>query len=179
MGTEAIPDRPLPVPAGVDERWETSDRIGLALVRLIRIVERNRPAKIGPDGVERAAYVLLARLVLEGPHRSNVLAEAVRSDPSTVSRQVAGLVRAGLVERRPDPDDGRACLLAASAEGLRVFAANRDRRNADITAITADWDEADRHAFVGLLDRFVADLAAHHTDEAHPTDHRAAPAQGA
>ena len=157
----------LPAPPGVDDRWLVSDRLGHQMIRLMRAVERAKAGKaVGPDGVERAAYVLLARLVLEGPRRSNALAESVHSDPSTVSRQVAGLVRAGLVERRPDPDDGRATLLAATDEGLRVFQANRDRRNREIGALTAHWDEADRVRLVELLDRLTSDFENHHLPSA-------------
>ncbi|GAA4810870.1 MarR family transcriptional regulator [Actinomycetospora chlora] len=149
----------LPVPPGVDDRWQVSDRLGHQLIRVMRAMERAKAGKgVGPDGVERAAYVLLARLVLEGPRRSNALAESVHSDPSTVSRQVAGLVRAGLVERRPDPEDGRATLLAPTSEGLRVFEANRDRRNNQISEMTAHWAESDRHRLIELLERFAGDI---------------------
>ena len=142
----------------MDEHWVVSDRIGHQLIRLIRLIERRHPTKLGTDGVDRAAYLLLGRLVLDGPRRSNALAEAVHSDPSTVSRQVAALVRVGLVERRPDPEDGRACLLAPTAEGLRIFEANRHRRNEEISALTAGWDEADRVALATLLQRFTTGL---------------------
>ena len=167
----------LPVPPGSDERWVTSDRLGHQLIRLMRLVERRHPTKVGAEGVERAAYVLLARLVLEGPRRLNILAEAVHSDPSTVSRQVAALVRVGYVERRSDPDDGRACLLAATAEGLRIFEANRDRRNQEISRLMTDWDEDDRRLLVALLDRFTTDMErpadpAEHVH--HPEHHLAA-----
>lgn len=163
----AVGERPAhPIPEGVDERWVTSDRIGLQLIRLIRLIERQRMVKARKDGVERAAYVLLARLVIDGPHRSNALAEAVHSDPSTVSRQVAALVKIGYVERRPDPADGRACLLAATAEGHRVFEANRDHRNRAISDITSDWDEADRERLVELMDRFTTALENHHEADA-------------
>ena len=156
-----VPPAAPPLPEGVDDRWNTSDRIGHQLIRLIRLLERRHPAKIGPDGVERAAYVLLARLVLEGPRRSNALAEAVHSDPSTVSRQVAALVRVGLVERRSDPDDGRASLLAATDEGHRVFEANRDLRNQQISSMTAGWPEEDRETLAALLTRFTAEIERH------------------
>ena len=157
----------LSIPDGADERWTTSDRISLQLVRLIRLMERKRLSKgrVGDDGIERAAYVLLTRLVIDGPHRSNALAEAVHSDPSTVSRQVAALVRIGYVERRPDPADGRACQLAATDEGHRVFEANRDLRNREISRITSDWDEADRERLVELMDRFTTALEANHPDD--------------
>jgi DNA-binding MarR family transcriptional regulator len=153
----------FPAPPGVDERWLVSDRLGHQMIRMIRMIARAKAGKgVGPDGVERAAYVLLARLVLEGPRRSNALAESVHSDPSTVSRQVAGLVRAGLVERRPDPEDGRATLLAPTPEGLRVFEANRDRRNHEISDMTDHWDEDDRVRLAELLERFAGDLEDRH-----------------
>lgn len=169
-----------PAPHGVDERWMTSDRLGLQLMRLIRLVERTRMAKAEEDGVERAAYVLLARLVIDGPHRSNALAEAVRSDPSTVSRQVAALVRIGYVERRTDPADGRACLLAATDEGNRVFEASRDQRNCWLSEITGDWSKTDRERFVELLHRFTMAIEDHHPEAHHPETHHDVPApQGA
>jgi DNA-binding MarR family transcriptional regulator len=166
----------LPAPPGADDRWLVSDRLGHQLIRVMRAMERAKAGKaIGPDGVERAAYVLLARLVMEGPRRSNALAESVHSDPSTVSRQVAGLVRAGLVERRPDPEDGRATLLAPTPEGLRVFQANRDRRNHQISALTEHWDEADRVRLVDLLERLAADIEHHHALSPAPASPAVAP----
>src|SRR5690349_22300310 len=59
-----------------------------------------RMSKLG--GFDRSAIVLLKNLVAMGPSRSSALAAAVHSDPSTISRQVAALVRDGLVERRAD-----------------------------------------------------------------------------
>ena len=121
-----------------------------------------RHAAGDPQGIELAAYALLFHLVKEGPRRASALAETACVDPSTVSRQVAGLVRAGLVERRPDPEDGRATLLAPTDEGLRVFQANRDRRNREIGAMTEHWDEADRVRLAELLEQLAGDLEHHH-----------------
>ena len=105
--------------------------LGDQLMRLVRLVERaGTRLKGGDDGVDRASYLLLVHLVRQGPRRLTTLAEAVHSDPSTVSRQVAALVRNGLVERLADPDDGRASLLAATPTGQRVHADNRRLRDA-------------------------------------------------
>ena len=72
-------------------RLADTDALSRELVRLVRLVDRSRAdfAAQCRDGVERAAYVLLARLVGEGPQRLSALAEAVHSDPSTVSRPVS------------------------------------------------------------------------------------------
>ena len=84
------------------------------------------------DGVEWAAYGLLFQLVNDGPRRSSALAEAACVDPSTVSRQVAQLVKAGLVERQSDPEDGRASLLVATEQGRAAYAAKQEHRAADV-----------------------------------------------
>ena len=78
-------------------------------LRLLRIVARLRHQT-------DVAYVL-GLLLEKGPQRVGEIAQALGTDPSTVSRKVAALVDAGLVERRVDPDDGRAHLLAATPAG--------------------------------------------------------------
>ncbi|HVH22649.1 MAG TPA: MarR family transcriptional regulator [Pseudonocardia sp.] len=137
-----------------------ADGVGSAMIRLVRLIERKRDRyqAENPSAVERAAYHLLAHLVLDGPRRASALAEAVHSDPSTISRQIAGLVKLGYVERTADPDDGRATQLAATAEGRRVFEENRQARNHNLAELLAGWSEEDRLALRDLLGRFAGDL---------------------
>src|SRR5664279_3483631 len=61
--------------------------------------------------VEWSAHMVLRCLANDGPMRSSALADCLQSDPSTISRQVAAMVKDGLLERRADPEDGRASLL--------------------------------------------------------------------
>jgi DNA-binding MarR family transcriptional regulator len=44
-------------------------------------------------------------------------------DPSNLTAKVDRLIALGLVERRPDPDDGRVKLIAATPEGVAASAA--------------------------------------------------------
>ena len=152
-----------------------ADEVGSQLIRLVRLMERKRAQyqAENPDAVERATYHLLVHLVKDGPQRAGTLAEAVHSDPSTISRQIGHLVRLGLVERTADPVDGRATLLAATAEGRRVFEENRRLRNESIAEMLADWSDADRRTFGDLLARFSDDFENHHHHKARP-----APDQG-
>ncbi|WP_048876924.1 MarR family winged helix-turn-helix transcriptional regulator [Saccharomonospora saliphila] len=141
-------------PCAAEEAGPT-DALARQLVRLTRLMHRAKQHTVapGPDGVERAAYAILFTLIERGPQRTGALAELVHSDISTVSRQCGSLVRHGLVERRADPDDGRASLLAATDEGVRVFEENRRQRNEWLGQVLADWPETDRAALTGLLDR--------------------------
>jgi len=138
----------------------TADEIGSQLVRLVRLIERMQARYHAehPDAVDRATYLLLVHLVKDGACRASALADAVHSDPSTVSRQVAHLVRLGLVERVADPDDGRATLLVATHEGRRVFDENRQLRHRRIAELTAGWSDDDRRRFARLLTRFTDDF---------------------
>lgn len=159
-----IPEIPPAVADAIEPvRLEAADRLGSQIIRFVRSIARVGAhfAAHRKDGVEGAAYALLAHLITEGPRRTTALAEALHSDPSTISRQTAALVRLGLVERRSDQMDGRVCLLVATDEGERVFAEHRRRRDAHLAAMLAGWSESELRQFTFLLDRFNSDLEAY------------------
>ena len=106
------------------------------------------------DGVEWAAYRLLFQLVQDGPQRSSALAETACVDPSTVSRQVAQLVKAGLVERQSDPGDGRAALLVSTDRGRDAYAAKVEHRQRMFARVLEGWSVDDVDALTALLTRF-------------------------
>lgn len=112
----------------------------------------------GASPQEGLDHALLLRLAHTGPMRASDLADRLCADPSTVSRQVAGLVKAGLVERRADPDDGRASILVPTPEGqVRV---NRmiEMRGRLFAPLVAGWSSDDRAVFSRLLTEFAHGL---------------------
>jgi DNA-binding MarR family transcriptional regulator len=113
--------------------------------------------RMSKTGVDRSTIILLKHLIGLGPCRSSELAVAVHSDPSTVSRQVAALVRDGLVERRADPEDGRASVLAATEAGLQLLEEQRKRLGLALARVVRQWEPEDVSRFLELLERFVAD----------------------
>jgi DNA-binding MarR family transcriptional regulator len=142
-----------------EDELATADAVSTALIRLVRLLERTRAQyQAEPDALERATYLLLVHLVKDGPRRAGALADAVHSDPSTISRQIGHLVKLGYVERTADPEDGRATLLAATAEGRRVLEENRRLRNERFSQILANWSDADRAALSAMLGRLAVDI---------------------
>ena len=123
---------------------------GRAKARLLAAAEHD---------VEWAAQILLRHLHTEGPMRAGALAEVLHSDPSTVSRQVAALVREGLIERRADPQDGRASILVPTPAADVVLADHDHRRTEFFTRLVSGWDAADVETFAVLLQRFTQDFA--------------------
>jgi DNA-binding MarR family transcriptional regulator len=137
---------------------DIADELGVQLIRFLRTMNKAKSAvsKQGPDGIERAAYAILFQLIHEGPQRTSKLAEALHAEISTISRQSSSLVQHGLVQRQSDPEDGRACLLAPTEEGLRVFEENRKQRNQWLAEVLADWPEEDQLRLNALLDRLIS-----------------------
>lgn len=114
-----------------------------------------QPARLGASGVSA-----LAEIVSSGPLRLGDLAARERIAPPTLSRIVAGLVEHGYVERRPDPDDARAGLVAATAAGKALLVEMRAHRTAELTARLARLSEDDRAALLAAapaLRRLVQD----------------------
>lgn len=138
------------------EELEMADRIGMALVRMNKM-HACVAAHMSKSGLDKASFVLLANLNHLGPSRAGALAEAVFSDPSTVSRQVATLVKDGLVERRADPEDGRASVLAVTEAGARLLKERRTQRNVALARLFADWPTEEWGRFIEYFERFVGD----------------------
>jgi DNA-binding MarR family transcriptional regulator len=82
-------------------------------------------------------------------------------DASTISRAAAALVERGLVQRSPDPADGRARILTLTAAG-RTALADVERRQAEfLREALRDWTAPEVDTFAAGLTRFIDDLTAH------------------
>ncbi|MHA6803971.1 MarR family winged helix-turn-helix transcriptional regulator [Salinifilum ghardaiensis] len=104
--------------------------------------------------LERSAYLLLTRLEAEGAMSLRELAEAFRLDVSTVNRQVAPLLRRGLLERFADPEGGMARRLRPTREGLAQLATDRERNREGVEMVVADWPQERIATFTELLTSF-------------------------
>jgi DNA-binding MarR family transcriptional regulator len=69
----------------------------------------------------------IARLDRGGPATSSALARLEQISPQSMGATLGALEARGLVERNPDPDDGRRVVLSVTDAGLQVL---RNRRNA-------------------------------------------------
>ncbi|MFC3572062.1 MarR family winged helix-turn-helix transcriptional regulator [Streptomyces yaanensis] len=105
------------------------------------------------------AYTLLGHLEESGGCRATDLAAHYALDKSTVSRQVAALERAGLIERRLDPDDHRVQVLHLTEAGTRILAQVTESRREAFRERLAGWSREDLDRFAGYLLRYNAAAA--------------------
>ena len=135
-----------------DELLRLEQEVGV-LIRRVKRVIGERARAVHPD-LQPASYLMLSHLVSSGPQRSSVLSERFGVDKGAISRQVQHLCELGLLERTPDPEDGRATLVSASADAVtRMEALNRDRRRW-LDEQLAEWSEDDLREFVTGLARY-------------------------
>jgi len=137
-----------------DQAAAIADAIG----GLLRIYGNLNARLANTADSEIAALFLLVRLVKSGPKRAKELAEEMSADPSTVSRQVAILVKTALIERQADPDDGRACILVPTALGIDRVQEHFTHRGQMIEPIISEWPDSDRAHFLRLLRSYSANL---------------------
>ncbi|MFF5969385.1 MarR family winged helix-turn-helix transcriptional regulator [Streptomyces collinus] len=102
------------------------------------------------------SYTLLGHLEESGGCRATDLAAHYALDKSTVSRQVAGLERAGLIERRPDPADQRVQVLHLTRSGRHILAQVTESRRAAFRERLAGWPAEDLSRFAEYLVRYNA-----------------------
>ncbi len=93
-----------------------AEAVGGLLAALSR--QRRPTGDLEPGSLSTFQSIVLSALADRGPVRLGTLADALGTTDATASRNVDVLERQGLAERRPDPDDARAVIVAATSEGL-------------------------------------------------------------
>ena len=132
---------------------------GLGMVQ--RDIGRHAMAELGTQG-----FHALAALQVHGPLRVSDVAQRLGVDLSVASRQIAALAAEGYVERREDPQDRRAQLVAVTPPGRKVLRESHRRMVAGFTRVLEGWSDEDVNALTGGLERLREDfarLAAAHT----------------
>jgi DNA-binding MarR family transcriptional regulator len=139
-----------------------TSRLADELVRFHRLITRAKSMlDVGELGAEFSALMLLLPLRATGPLRVTDLAEVKQADPSTISRQAAQLVKAGLARREADPVDGRASRLAITEAGLAACARLHEARQRWLSETLSQWPTDRIATFTDLFEAFNSSVEAH------------------
>ncbi|GLY15334.1 transcriptional regulator [Kineosporia sp. NBRC 101677] len=108
--------------------------------------------------LDRSAYILLSLVRVNGPMSIGELSEVLGLDASTLNRQTAAAMRAGLLERIPDPEGGIARKFAVTENGAEALDLQRDAFLTSLDKLMADWSDEDIAGFANYLRRFNTDI---------------------
>lgn len=118
----------------------------------LRRAARRGVGSAWPGGQLTNAQVELVRVVRRAPGISVAqAAERLGLAANTVSTLVRGLVDAGVVARRPDPDDRRVARLSLTPSARRRVESWLDRRGDLVAGVVAGLSAADRAALAAAV----------------------------
>lgn len=132
----------IPVTADRSEdRDESLLELFWTVARRLRQLSR---ATVQPWDISPSQSRALATMARHGEMRLRDLSEHLGIAPRSATEVIDGLEERGLVERKPDPNDRRATLVALTAEGLEVSEAIRRAGLREAERIFGRLSEADR-----------------------------------
>lgn len=143
----------LPVDAAALRAW-------VRFVRSHAAVTRALDAALAAHGLTLSDYHVLLHLARQpdGTLRRSELGEIVRLSPSGITRMLAGLEGAGLVERVPSRADGRVFLARLTPAGAdRLRQASPTARDGITRRFAARYTPAELETLSALLGRLVDD----------------------
>jgi DNA-binding MarR family transcriptional regulator len=126
---------------------ETAARLRLVIGRAARRMRQEAGTELRPSTASA-----LVTVELHGPLTPSELADVERVKRPTATRILRGLEEEGLVQRTPDPKDGRSALISITPEGRERLRRLRQRKNAYMARRLLDLDAALLAALVGAAE---------------------------
>ncbi|HWA55559.1 MAG TPA: MarR family transcriptional regulator [Solirubrobacterales bacterium] len=107
---------------------DSAARLRMGVVRTARRLRQE--AATEASGLTPTSTAALATIERHGPLTPSELAEIERVKRPTITRTLGCLEREGLIDRTPDPADGRSNLISVNAAGRERLRRLRGRKNA-------------------------------------------------
>jgi DNA-binding MarR family transcriptional regulator len=137
---------------------DSAAQLRLGIVRTARRLRQEAAAEA--TGLTPTSTSALATIERFGPLTPSELAKLERVQRPTVTRTLGCLDREGLIERTPDPADGRSALVSVNADGRERLRRLRRRKNAYLARRMRDMAAADVETLeraAGILERMLED----------------------
>lgn len=133
---------------------------GILASEIARLYAAALQGALQPLGLSRAQYLALNELWLEDGLTQRQLADRVGVEQATMANTLVRMERDGLIEKKPNPDDGRSqqIWLAEVAHGLQAPATSAVVEANDLVA--TGLPVAERELFFSMLARVIANLRA-------------------
>ncbi|MEU6000017.1 MarR family transcriptional regulator [Streptomyces sp. NPDC047197] len=137
----------------------TPEQIAADLSNVVRRLVRRLRGVTPATGLSPSQRSVLARLGHTGPTTTAALAREELVRPQSMRLTVGALEEMGLVERAPDPDDGRQSVVSVTDQGQRTLTEMRAAKHDWLSTVLADGlDPAERRQLtdaIVLLERLV------------------------
>lgn len=140
---------------------DASEVAGALRVSIGLLLRRLRQTR-GESELSLPETAALARLDRGGPATPGALAKLEQISPQSMGATIGALEVRGLVERRPDPGDGRRVVISLTEAGRQVLGDRRNARTEQLArALSAGFTRAEREQLMAaapLLERLAQSI---------------------
>ncbi|HEV7563090.1 MAG TPA: MarR family transcriptional regulator [Solirubrobacterales bacterium] len=144
----------MPAKATDTSLIDAAAQLRMAIVRTARRLRQEAAAET--NGLTPTSTAALATIERHGPLTPSELAGIERVKRPTMTRTLGCLEREGLVDRTPDPADGRSSLVTINSAGRERLRRLRGRKNAYLARRMRDLSSEEIETLeraAGILDR--------------------------
>jgi DNA-binding MarR family transcriptional regulator len=120
----------------------TAEDLAMAIGLVVRRVRADAPPELRDFSWTQKG--VLSRLEREGPATSAELARAEGVKPQSMGVAIASLEEMGLVERKPDPSDGRQMSIKLTPKGVALRKHLKDAKETWLSQALARLDKQER-----------------------------------
>jgi DNA-binding MarR family transcriptional regulator len=143
----------MPIAPSTTDVADLASRIRLGVTRLARKLRRE-----GDMGITPTLLAALSTIERHGPVTAGDLAAHEQVEKPTVTRLLAVLEERELIERTPDPLDGRVAWVQISATGRKLLQSTRRRKDGYLAKrikSLSDDEQATLERAAEILDRLA------------------------
>lgn len=130
------------------------DQVGHMLRRAMQRHTTIFAARLGVD-LTATQWAAMSKLYEKGACSQNLLGRRTAMDAATIKGVVDRLVKRGLVETRPDPEDGRRLVVALTVAGVTLTERLIPVANGITEETLAPLEVKEREQFMALLQRLT------------------------
>jgi DNA-binding MarR family transcriptional regulator len=138
------------------------EQVAAALRLTVGLLVRQLRQASAPGELTMPESAALARLDRGGPTTASALARREQISPQSIGATLGALEARGLVERRPDPQDGRRAVMSVTEAGRQVLHSKRSARTQQLARALSDGFTPDElrtlMAAAPLLERLAQSL---------------------
>jgi DNA-binding MarR family transcriptional regulator len=128
-----------------------AERISPAIERLLMALIRGRFGDMEPSPLSFTQQMALAHVADGGPLRLRELARLIGTTAATATRTTDALEAAGLVDRSPDPSDGRGVLITPTRVGRETRRESHRQLVVLLDRLLRRLEPEERKQFVTLM----------------------------
>ncbi len=144
----------------MDEACGGDTEANRLLIAVARAHRASAAALLGEIGLHPGQEILVLTLGAQGATTVSNLAATLEVEVPTITKMVGRMEAAGLVQRSPDPADGRAVRVSLTEKGTNLRVSVRERWEQLEQRLLAGMDAEEEATFRTLLARAAESLRA-------------------